>query len=53
MFKQILVPLDGSALAARILPKVEELAKMANAHVTLICVALEATDGGDAQPRSF
>jgi nucleotide-binding universal stress UspA family protein len=44
MFKQILVPLDGSTLAARILPMVEDLAKLANANVTLICVATEATD---------
>ena len=28
MFKKILVPLDGSELAAKILPKVEELAKL-------------------------
>ena len=48
MFKQILVPLDGSALAARIVPKVEELAKMGNAHVTLICVATEAADSAAA-----
>jgi nucleotide-binding universal stress UspA family protein len=44
MFKQILVPFDGSALAARILPKVEEIAKWGNSHITLICVAAEATD---------
>jgi nucleotide-binding universal stress UspA family protein len=54
MFKQILVPLDGSALAARILPKVEELAKWGNAHVTLICVATEATDvAGAPSPGVF
>jgi nucleotide-binding universal stress UspA family protein len=47
MFKQILVPYDGSALAARILPKVEELAKWGNSHITLICVALEGTDVAD------
>jgi nucleotide-binding universal stress UspA family protein len=44
MFKQILVPYDGSALAGRILPQVAELAKLGNAHVTLICVSSEATD---------
>jgi len=27
MFKKILVPLDGSELAVKILPRVEELAK--------------------------
>ena len=54
MFKQILVPLDGSALAARIMPKVEELAKVGNAHVTLICVAKEATDvAGMPSPGVF
>jgi nucleotide-binding universal stress UspA family protein len=54
MFKQILVPYDGSALAARILPKVEELAKMANAHVTLICVSSEATGvAGAPSPGTF
>lgn len=44
MFKKILVPLDGSELAAKILPKVEELAKMCDAQVTLISVSTEATD---------
>ena len=38
MFKKILVPLDGSELAARILPKVVEIAKCANAEVTLLHV---------------
>ena len=54
MFKQILVPLDGSALAALILPKVEELAKWGNSHVTLICVSSEATDvAGAPSPGVF
>jgi nucleotide-binding universal stress UspA family protein len=38
MFKKILVPLDGSDLAAKILPQVEELAKCMNAQVTLLSV---------------
>ena len=38
MFKKILVPLDGSDLAAKILPQVEELAKLTNAQVTLLSV---------------
>ena len=38
MFKKILVPLDGSDLAAKILPQVEELAKHTNAQVTLLSV---------------
>jgi len=38
MFKKILVPLDGSDLAARILPQVETLAKQIHAAVTLLTV---------------
>lgn len=38
MFKKILVPLDGSDLAAKILPQVEELAKMCQAQVTVMMV---------------
>ena len=38
MFKKILVPLDGSELAAKILPNVVELAKCSNAQVTLLHV---------------
>ncbi len=54
MFKKILVPLDGSELAAKILPKVEELAKLVDAHVTLISVSSEATDvAGMASPEIF
>ena len=36
MFKKILVPLDGSELAAKVLPKVVEMAKTFKAQVTLI-----------------
>jgi len=39
MFKNILVPLDGSALAATILPEVEDLAKSHMAEVTLLTVS--------------
>jgi nucleotide-binding universal stress UspA family protein len=54
MFKKILVPLDGSKLAAKILPRVEELAKLVDAHVTLISVSSEATDvAGMASPEIF
>ena len=35
MFTKILVPLDGSEIAAKVLPKVVELAKTFNAKVTL------------------
>lgn len=38
MFKKILVPLDGSPLAAKILPQVAELAKLHEAEVTLLHV---------------
>jgi nucleotide-binding universal stress UspA family protein len=33
MFKKILVPLDGSKLAEKILPQVEELVKFSGAEV--------------------
>lgn len=36
MFKKILVPLDGSELAAKVLPHVEDLAKALQAEVTLL-----------------
>ncbi|MFO7972530.1 MAG: universal stress protein [Desulfobacterales bacterium] len=36
MFKKILVPLDGSKLAEKILPHVEDIAKGLNAQVTLM-----------------
>lgn len=39
MFTKILVPLDGSELAAKILPQVADLAKTQNAQVTLLYVA--------------
>jgi nucleotide-binding universal stress UspA family protein len=38
MFKKILVPLDGSALAATILPQVEDLAKSQKAEIVLLTV---------------
>lgn len=51
MFGKILVPLDGSELAARVLPKVEELAKTFNSQVTLIHVCHTAPFGmGEATP---
>ena len=50
MFKKILVPLDGSELAAKVLPKVVEMAKTFKAQVTLMHVCYnpmigEATPG--------
>jgi len=38
MFKKILVPLDGSELAAKILPQVEDLARSGQAEITLLTV---------------
>lgn len=38
MFKKILVPLDGSGLAAKILPNVVEIAKCMDAQITLLHV---------------
>ncbi len=46
MFKKILVPLDGSKLAEGILPRVEWLAKIHNAEVTLLRIALAHTFPG-------
>ena len=54
MFKKILVPLDGSDLAAKILPQVEELAKLAKAQVTLLAVGSSDTcAGGGAPPETM
>ena len=39
MFKQILVPLDGSSLAEAILPQVQELAKALGAELFLVRAA--------------
>jgi nucleotide-binding universal stress UspA family protein len=36
MFKRILVPLDGSELAEKVLPQVQDLAKSQDAQVTLM-----------------
>jgi len=38
MFKKILVPLDGSELAAKILPQVEDLARSEQAEIILLTV---------------
>jgi nucleotide-binding universal stress UspA family protein len=51
MFKNILVPLDGSELAAKILPQVAELAKTFNAQVTVLHVChTEGFGVGEATP---
>ena len=43
MYGKILVPLDGSDLAAQILPQVEELAKAFKSEITLITVGFLIT----------
>jgi len=54
MFKKILVPLDGSDLAGKILPQVEELAKQVKAQVTLLAVGSSNTcAGGEAPPEAM
>jgi nucleotide-binding universal stress UspA family protein len=49
MFKKILVPLDGSELAAKVLPSVTELAKTCKSQVTLIHVC-QTEMVGEATP---
>jgi nucleotide-binding universal stress UspA family protein len=51
MFKKILVPLDGSELAAKIIPQVIELAKAHQAEVTILHVAY--TEYGQASPGTM
>jgi nucleotide-binding universal stress UspA family protein len=55
MFKKILVPLDGSEIAAKILPKVVELAKCFKAKVTLFhaCYAGVGAFVGEATPATI
>lgn len=52
MFKKILVPLDGSEIAAKVLPKVVELAKTFKAKVTLFhaCYSGVGAFAGEATP---
>jgi nucleotide-binding universal stress UspA family protein len=51
MFKKILVPLDASELAAKIIPQVIDLAKAHQAEVTLFHVAY--TEYGEASPGTM
>lgn len=54
MFKKILVPLDGSDLAAQILPQVETLAKQVKAQITLLAVGSSDTcAAGGAAPEAI
>jgi nucleotide-binding universal stress UspA family protein len=52
MFKKILVPLDGSEIAAKVLPKVADLAKLMKAKVTLlhVCYSGVGAFAGEASP---
>jgi nucleotide-binding universal stress UspA family protein len=52
MFKKILVPLDGSEIAAKVLPKVLELAKTLRTKVTLchVCYSGVGAMIGEATP---
>ena len=54
MFKKILVPLDGSEIAAKVLPKVVELAKTFKAKVTLchVCYSGVGAMIGESHPGS-
>lgn len=49
MFNKILVPLDGSDLAAKVLPTVVELAKTFNSQITLLH-ACHTEGHGEASP---
>jgi nucleotide-binding universal stress UspA family protein len=55
MFAKILVPLDGSEIAKKVLPKVIELAKTFNAKVTFFhaCYSAVATWMGEAAPGTI
>ena len=53
MFKKILVPIDGSEIAAKVLPKVVELANTFKAKVTLfhVCYSGVGAMVGQATPQ--
>jgi nucleotide-binding universal stress UspA family protein len=55
MFKKILVPLDGSEIAAKVLPKVVELAKIFMAKVTLchVCYSGVGAMIGETTPETI
>jgi nucleotide-binding universal stress UspA family protein len=55
MFKKILVPLDGSEIAAKVLPKVLELAKCFEAKLTLfhVCYSGVGAFAGEGTPATI
>ena len=58
MYRNILVPLDGSSLAEKILPHVKEIARLTNATITLLSVAFAHTSadrfhGADTEIRKI
>ena len=55
MFKKVLVPLDGSEIAAKILPKVAEAAKLCKAKVTLlhVCYSGVGAFAGEGSPGTI
>ncbi len=53
MFKKILVPLDGSELAAKIIPQVADLAKSQNAAVVLLNVSPDWGEPTSQEVRAF
>ncbi len=53
MFNKILVPLDGSELAAKVLPQVVELAKTFKAQVTVIHVCYMPAIGETTSPGAI
>jgi nucleotide-binding universal stress UspA family protein len=55
MFQKILVPLDGSEIAAKVLPKAIELAKTFKAKVTLFhaCYSGVGAFAGEATPATI
>lgn len=53
MFNKILVPLDGSELASRILPQVTEVAKEFNSEVTLLHVCPSGQAAAASSPETL
>jgi len=53
VFNKILVPLDGSELAGKVLPQAEDLAKSFHAHLVLLTVgSAQVGEIGEASPET-